>query len=287
MKCPECGTENRPAAKYCINCHVFLRQNPNLKRWDALIAFILSLFLTSFFYVIFPVPLIEYSYWGTILTSHWICKLIVFVSFWAMFILFFYYLHFAKAQKTFVKILDKIKLLDKIDLQKIKTILINHHYKRYYTHPFYQVSKKIDHLVDHALDHKLVTSVIESINYRLDLSYTLIKFFIWAIPILGFIGTVAGIAESVSQFSSFIQNDLNQLQEISHEMKSTLGGVTQGLSAAFNTNFLALIMILPIMFFANILQKKEEEFLLDIEGLLHSKIEAPKKNETKSRRWRK
>jgi biopolymer transport protein ExbB/TolQ len=97
-----------------------------------------------------------------------------------------------------------------------------------------------------------------------DASYTLVRVFIWAIPILGFIGTVMGIGDAVQGFSSFIQGveDVSRLQE---GITPALGTVTTGLSLAFDTTLLALLLSIPTMVFASASQKREEELLNEVD----------------------
>ena len=89
-----------------------------------------------------------------------------------------------------------------------------------------------------------------------DTSYTLIKVFIWAIPILGFIGTVIGIGTAVGGFASTMENaaDINALKE-------SLGGVTGGLATAFDTTLVALVMSIMVMFPVSSMQNAEENLL--------------------------
>jgi biopolymer transport protein ExbB/TolQ len=94
-----------------------------------------------------------------------------------------------------------------------------------------------------------------------DSSYTMIRVFIWAIPILGFIGTVIGIGASVGGFSESV----NAAQDLD-VMKDSLGAVTSGLGVAFDTTLLALVMSLFIMFPTSSLQKAEEDFLASVES---------------------
>ena len=84
-------------------------------------------------------------------------------------------------------------------------------------------------------------------------SYTMLKVFIWAIPILGFIGTVIGISAAVSGFSGNA-DDIDALKE-------SLSGVTSGLATAFDTTLLALVMSMLIKFPTSSLQKSEEDML--------------------------
>jgi biopolymer transport protein ExbB/TolQ len=91
-------------------------------------------------------------------------------------------------------------------------------------------------------------------------SYTMVRVFIWAVPILGFIGTVLGIGAAVGGFSDAIGAAVDL-----EVMKNSIGSVTGGLSLAFDTTLLALVMSILIMFPASSLQKLEEGFLADVE----------------------
>lgn len=87
-------------------------------------------------------------------------------------------------------------------------------------------------------------------------SYTLINVLVWAIPILGFIGTVIGISAAVGAFSGTLSGagDIDQL-------KGALNNVTTGLATAFDTTLLALLMSMIVMFPSSSLQKSEEDLL--------------------------
>tara|TARA_B100000963_G_scaffold344022_1_gene346453 strand:- start:752 stop:1288 length:537 start_codon:yes stop_codon:yes gene_type:complete len=89
-----------------------------------------------------------------------------------------------------------------------------------------------------------------------DSSYVLIKVFIWAIPILGFIGTVLGISEAVSSFGG----EMGAAADI-EVIKEQLGQVTGGLSEAFDTTLVSLIFSLWVMFPTSVMQKNEEDLL--------------------------
>lgn len=87
-------------------------------------------------------------------------------------------------------------------------------------------------------------------------SYTIIKVFIWAIPILGFIGTVIGIADAVGGFDK----GMSEASSV-EAMKDSLSNVTGGLSTAFDTTLIALVMSMFVMFPASAMQKAEEDLL--------------------------
>jgi len=91
-------------------------------------------------------------------------------------------------------------------------------------------------------------------------SYTLLKIFIWAIPILGFIGTVQGLGDAVGGFASGMGNTDDVAV-----LKNSLGMITKGLAVAFDTTLIALIMAIPLMFFMSAMQKAEEDVLNSID----------------------
>lgn len=113
-------------------------------------------------------------------------------------------------------------------------------------------------------DAREVTAALESQAQTdadaVDSSYTMVRVFIWAVPILGFIGTVLGIGSAVGGFSNAIGSAVDL-----DVMKDSIGSVTGGLSIAFETTLLALVMSILIMFPASWLQKLEEGFLADVE----------------------
>jgi len=87
-------------------------------------------------------------------------------------------------------------------------------------------------------------------------SYTIIKVFIWAIPILGFIGTVLGISAAVGAFAG----NMDSAQDVS-ALKDSLNNVTSGLALAFDTTLLALIMSIIAMLPTSLIQKSEEDLI--------------------------
>ncbi len=87
-------------------------------------------------------------------------------------------------------------------------------------------------------------------------SYALLNVFIWAIPILGFIGTVQGLGQAVGNLSGSLKGATDI-----ESVKTALGGITGGLGVAFDTTLVALIMALLLKFPASSLQKAEEDLL--------------------------
>ncbi len=91
---------------------------------------------------------------------------------------------------------------------------------------------------------------------EMDGNYALIHLFIWALPILGFLGTVIGITLAVSDFSGFLGGNIDDIDLI----KSELGQVTNGLSFAFGTTILGLAGALIVMLVTSITQNYEMGF---------------------------
>ena len=90
----------------------------------------------------------------------------------------------------------------------------------------------------------------------IDTSYSLLQGFVWAIPVLGFIGTVLGLSEAIGQFSGV----LGASQDVS-QISSALKGVTAGLATAFDTTLVALVAALIVQLLMTVMRKNEEEFL--------------------------
>ena len=90
----------------------------------------------------------------------------------------------------------------------------------------------------------------------METSYALVQGFVWAIPVLGFIGTVLGLSGAIGQFSGVL-GDAGDIGQIT----SALKGVTGGLATAFDTTLVALVAALIVQLLMTVLKKGEEEFL--------------------------
>ncbi len=92
----------------------------------------------------------------------------------------------------------------------------------------------------------------------METSYSLVNSFVWAIPVLGFIGTVQGLSQSIGGFGTVLATteDLSQI-------KSSLQNVTGGLAVAFETTLQGLVAALIVQLLLTYVKTKEEEFLDD------------------------
>ena len=104
-------------------------------------------------------------------------------------------------------------------------------------------------------------------------SYTILNGFIWAIPVLGFIGTVIGLSDAVGGFGKVV----SQGADI-EELKAALGGVTSGLSVAFETTLIALVLALIVQLFAKFVHNQEELFMDECADYCNRNIVAKMKN---------
>ncbi len=94
---------------------------------------------------------------------------------------------------------------------------------------------------------------------RIGGSFALLKAFLWAIPILGFIGTVIGLSHAISGMNFAGMDDLKQIT-------ATLGNVTGGLGTAFDATLLGLVFALALNFPLNAMMKAEDDCLNDIDA---------------------
>ncbi len=103
-------------------------------------------------------------------------------------------------------------------------------------------------------------------NY-MESTYTGLRGLIWAIPVLGFIGTVLGLSAAVGGFGSV----LAQGAELA-ELRGALQGVTGGLAVAFETTLIGLVAAVCIQLLLTALKGREEAFLDECSDYCHRHI---------------
>lgn len=98
-------------------------------------------------------------------------------------------------------------------------------------------------------------------------SYTIVNGLVWAIPVLGFIGTVLGLSLAIGRFTLTLQaaGDLEKI-------RASLQGVTGGLATAFETTLVALTFTLILQLVITFEQKREMAFLDECNDYCHSHI---------------
>ena len=93
--------------------------------------------------------------------------------------------------------------------------------------------------------------VCDSEGERLESELSTIRYIAWAIPSVGFIGTVRGIGNALGQAHRAVEGDIT--------------GVTENLGTAFNSTFIALVISIVLMFLIHQLQLMQERLVLDTE----------------------
>jgi hypothetical protein len=115
----------------------------------------------------------------------------------------------------------------------------------------------------------VLSTVSETDSAIIDSSYVPIKFMIWVIPVLGFIGTVMGMSSAIGSFNVVLRG----IKDVGFQgMEAGLGKVTAGLAVAFDTTFLALVLSAFINLIANMIQKREEDLLSDVDDFATDNI---------------
>ena len=94
-----------------------------------------------------------------------------------------------------------------------------------------------------------VRDMSESESERLETELSMVRYIAWAIPSIGFIGTVRGIGAALGQAHKAVEGDIS--------------GVTQNLGTAFNSTFVALVLSIILMFLLHQLQHMQERLVLD------------------------
>ena len=104
-------------------------------------------------------------------------------------------------------------------------------------------------------------------------TYALSRVLMWAIPILGFIGTVQGLGLAISGFG--VLGGSVGMEAI----KGAIGQVTSGLGIAFDTTLLALVLTTLLMFPLTSVQRREENLFGEVDhyldDLLLSRLPSP------------
>lgn len=101
----------------------------------------------------------------------------------------------------------------------------------------------------------------------LETSYSGIRYLIWLLPTLGFIGTVMGIGRGISGFAEVIAGASGF-----EEVKQSLPTVTSNLGTAFDTTLLALGYSAIAGFYVALVVKKNEDLVAQIDHLCFDRV---------------
>lgn len=120
--------------------------------------------------------------------------------------------------------------------------------------------RRVRESLQHVRDRGTAEHLDDHLKYMADVdagrahdSYALVRIIVWAIPILGFLGTVVGITLAIAQLNP-------------DALESSLEQVTAGLGVAFDTTALALAFSIVLMFTQFLSSQVETRLLENVEG---------------------
>jgi len=102
--------------------------------------------------------------------------------------------------------------------------------------------------------HTLILSEAE----RLEAELSMVRYLLWAIPSIGFIGTVRGIGDALSVANKAVSGDIS--------------AVTESLGVAFNSTLIALLISILLMFLVHQLQLVQERLAFETEDYLDEQL---------------
>jgi biopolymer transport protein ExbB/TolQ len=124
------------------------------------------------------------------------------------------------------------------------------------------------HNIGHTADVAAILKVqAENDETQVGSSYGLVNGFMWAIPVLGFIGTVLGLGQAIGAFGGTLDSggDMSAL-------RGSLQMITSGLATAFDTTLIALVGALILQIIVSFLQSRESEFLDTCNDICHKHV---------------
>ncbi|MDG2049696.1 MAG: MotA/TolQ/ExbB proton channel family protein [Myxococcota bacterium] len=234
---------------------------------------LLAAFLTAIFYAVVVGPLGETTFGALFGARGWVPYVISFLSMWSAVVLGWKYRALRRQYRSL-----EIDFLPTSVSPRITVANASRFSDHLQTLPpdllqgflVERLRQGLDHFqlrgdVGETVDHLRMQSERE--EALVESSFTMLRVFIWAIPILGFIGTVIGIGQAVGGFSESVSAaaDLDV-------MKDSIGSVTSGLGVAFDTTLLALVMSIFIMFPTSSLEKAEEGLLAQVDEVVQKTL---------------
>ncbi len=97
-----------------------------------------------------------------------------------------------------------------------------------------------------------IESSVESLAIRQEAENSMIRYLIWVIPSIGFVGTVRGIGEALSMADQALAGDIT--------------GMTNSLGIAFNSTFVALLVSIVLMLLLHQLQRLQDGLVVDTQA---------------------
>ena len=243
-------------------------EREDLTKSYTFVTFLISAVLTFLFYKIVISTILSGTDYSDIFVNRGpIPYLTTFLFFWGCALIYFMWIWLLRERATFNEIMETIEDFEAIDkeaaqvaIDKIRSIGHDKH-GDIASNRFIRAMRRIrDGVKNPSEISEMMRDQASIDNNIINTKNTPIKFFIWLIPVLGFIGTVVGVSSAISGFSDIIMagSDFSLI-------KANLGGVTTSLGVAFDTTLLALTKTAILMFAFSTLQKQELSFLITMD----------------------
>ncbi|MFT6896288.1 MAG: biopolymer transport protein ExbB/TolQ [Paraglaciecola sp.] len=94
-----------------------------------------------------------------------------------------------------------------------------------------------------------ITDSVDILGAQLESGNSMIRYFIWAIPSIGFIGTVRGIGSALAKAEQAVAGDIS--------------GMVDKLGVAFNSTLVALVMSIILMYLLHVLNNRQDEMVIN------------------------
>ena len=105
---------------------------------------------------------------------------------------------------------------------------------------------------------EVVESECAALANKNEAENSMIRYLIWAVPSIGFIGTVRGIGEALSRADEALAGDIS--------------GMTGSLGVAFNSTLVALIISIVLMFLLHQLQRLQDSLIVSVNDYLQKNV---------------
>ena len=105
---------------------------------------------------------------------------------------------------------------------------------------------------------EVVESEVAALVAKNEAGNSMIRYLIWAVPSIGFIGTVRGIGEALAKADEALAGNIS--------------GMTSSLGVAFNSTLVALFISIFLMFLLHQLQRLQDDLAASVNAYLQEKV---------------
>ena len=105
---------------------------------------------------------------------------------------------------------------------------------------------------------EVVESEVAALVAKNEAGNSMIRYLIWAVPSIGFIGTVRGIGEALAKADEALAGNIS--------------GMTSSLGVAFNSTLVTLFISIFLMFLLHQLQRLQDDLAVSVNAYLQEKV---------------